>query len=144
MFQKTLSGDLLHFSLLQGTNIWIISPLWLASLFCLALLITQKVSVSLRFHNCLPWQERFVKICLEMLKGIWHLREYVAVPLMIDFMIHQRHVYLTEWKILTKIGSTSLHPTSRGDTCPSRCQVISLFISLKAKYSLFSGQCATL
>lgn len=52
-------------------------------------------------------------------------------------MIHQRHVYLTEWKVLTKIGSTPLHPTSTGDTRPSRQQPISVFTGLKAKYGTF-------
>ncbi len=56
---------------------------------------------------------------------------------MIDFMIHQRHIYLTEWKVLTKIGSTPLHPISRGDTRPSRQQLISVFTGLKAKHGTF-------
>lgn len=52
-------------------------------------------------------------------------------------MIHQIDVYLTEWEILTKIGSTPLHLTSRGDARPSLRQLISVFTALKAKYGAF-------
>lgn len=52
-------------------------------------------------------------------------------------MIHQIDVYLTEWEILTKIGSTPLHLTSRGDARLSLRQLISVFTALKAKYRAF-------